>query len=113
MKFFRRTAGYTLLVHKRHEEIFEELKLETVDEDLRRYKSNWLRHVTRMNSDRIPKISRLKHSFILQHGHYSNPAAPNLQHTTNREQNNGCGNSTAKSQAPDDGYINVRNMLST
>jgi len=23
------------------------------------------------------------------------------------------GNSTAKSQAPDDGYINVRNMLST
>ena len=25
-------------------------------------------------------------SFILQHGHYSNPAAPNLQHTTNREQ---------------------------
>ena len=39
-------------------------------------------------------------------------AAPNLQHTTNREQNNGCGNSTAQSQAPDDGYINVRNMLS-
>jgi len=23
----------------------------------------------------------------LQHGHYSNPAAPNLQHTTNWEQN--------------------------
>jgi len=23
--------------------------------------------------------------FSLQHGHYSNPAAPNLQHTTNRE----------------------------
>ena len=49
----------------------------------------------------------------LQHGHYSNPAAPNLQHTTNREQNDRCGNSTAQSQAPDDGYINVRNMLST
>jgi len=28
----------------------------------------------------------------LQHGHYSNPAAPNLQHTTNREQNYRCGN---------------------
>jgi len=26
---------------------------------------------------------------------------------------NQCGNSTAQSQAPDDGYINVRNMLST
>jgi len=46
-------------------------------------------------------------------GHYSNPAAPNLQHTTNREQSDRCGNSTAQSQAPDDAYINVRNMLST
>ena len=33
--------------------------------------------------------------------------------STNREQNDRCGNSTAQSQAPDDGYINVRNMLST
>jgi len=40
-------------------------------------------------------------------------AAPNLQHTANQEQNDRCGNSTAQSQAPDDGYINVRNMLST
>ena len=30
-----------------------------------------------------------------------------------REQNDRCGNSTAQSQAPDDGYINIRNMLST
>jgi len=30
-----------------------------------------------------------------------------------REQNDQCGNSTEQSQAPDDGYINVRNMLST
>jgi len=51
--------------------------------------------------------------FSLQHGHYSNPAAPNRQHTMNQKQNNGCGNSTAQPQAPDDGYINVRNMLST
>jgi len=29
------------------------------------------------------------------------------------EQNDRCGNSTALSQAADDGYINVRNMLST
>ena len=41
------------------------------------------------------------------------PAAPNLQHTTSREHNNQCGNSTALLQAPVDGYINVRNMLST
>ena len=35
-----------------------------------------------------------------------------FQHTTNWEQNDRCGNSTTHSQAPDDGYINVRNMLS-
>jgi len=29
------------------------------------------------------------------------------------EQNDRCGNSTAQSLAPDNGYINVRNMLST
>jgi len=36
-----------------------------------------------------------------------------ISNTTNREQNGRRGNSTAKSQAPDDGYINVRNTLST
>ena len=49
----------------------------------------------------------------LQNEHYSNPATPNLQHTTNWEQDNQSGNSSTQSQAPDDGYINVRNMLST
>ena len=48
-----------------------------------------------------------------QHGHCSNPTAPDLQHTAKQEQNDQCGNSTAQSQAPDDRYINVRNMLST
>ena len=51
--------------------------------------------------------------FSLQHGHCSNQAAANLQHATNREQNDRCGNSTTQWQAPDDGYINIRNMLST
>jgi len=48
----------------------------------------------------------------LQHGHHSNPAAQNFQHTANQEENDQYDNSTAQSQAPDDGYINVRNMLS-
>ena len=52
MKVFR-TAVYTLFGHKRHEEIFEELKVEPFDEDLRRYKSNWLQPVT--NSNRMQK----------------------------------------------------------
>jgi hypothetical protein len=51
--------------------------------------------------------------FSLQHGHYSNPTAPNIQHTMKQEQNDQCGNSTTQLQAPDDGYIDVRNMLST
>ena len=51
--------------------------------------------------------------FSLQHGHYSNPTASNLQHKAKQEQDDRCGTSTTQSQAPDDGYINVRNMLST
>jgi len=54
MKRFK-AAGYTLLNHKRNKEILEELKVEPVDKKLRRYKSNWV-HVTRMNSNRMPKI---------------------------------------------------------
>jgi len=34
-------------------------------------------------------------------------------HITKQEHNDQCGNSAAQSQAPDDGYINVLNMLST
>jgi len=49
MKFCKRTAHYALFDHK------EMKKLEPVAEKLRRYKSNWLGHVTRMNK-RMPKI---------------------------------------------------------
>jgi len=55
MKSFRRTAGYTLFDHKSNEEILEEFKIEPADEKLSRYKSNWLRHVTRMDSNRMPQ----------------------------------------------------------
>jgi len=34
-----------------------------------------------------------------------------LQHTTNWEQDDRCGNSSTQSHAPEDGYINARNML--
>ena len=42
---------------KINEEIFEEVRMEPVDEKLRRYKSNWLRHVTRTKNKRMPKIT--------------------------------------------------------
>ena len=57
MKFFRRTAGCTLFDHKRNAEILENLQVESVDEKLRKYKYNWLWHVTRMNNNnRMPRI---------------------------------------------------------
>ena len=51
--------------------------------------------------------------FSLKHRHYLKLATPNHQHTTNWKQDDRCGNSTTQSQAPDDGYINIRNTLST
>jgi hypothetical protein len=56
--FFRRTAGYILLFfdHKTNEEILEELKVEQFEERPR-FKSKWLRHVPRMNSNRTHKNS--------------------------------------------------------
>jgi hypothetical protein len=37
----------------------------------------------------------------------------NAESSVFTKQNDQCGNSTTQSQAPDDGYINVQNMLST
>jgi hypothetical protein len=56
IKVFRRIAIHILFDHKWNKDILGELKVEPVDEKLSRYESNWLRHVTRINSNRIPKI---------------------------------------------------------
>jgi len=58
MKFFIRRAGYTFFDYERNEEILEEVEVEPFDEKPRKLKSNWLRHVTRMNSNRMPEIVR-------------------------------------------------------
>jgi hypothetical protein len=50
--FQKNSRVHPLGRQKENEELLEELKLEPVDEELRRYKSNWLRHVTRMNKKR-------------------------------------------------------------
>jgi hypothetical protein len=42
--------GKTFFNHKRNYESLEDLKLEPVDEKLRRHNSNFLRHVTRLNN---------------------------------------------------------------
>ena len=54
-RFPRGTAGYTLFDHKRNEEILEELEVETVEEEPRKYQSKWPRHVIRMNKSTIPE----------------------------------------------------------
>ena len=48
--------------------------------------------------------------FILPHGYHPNPATPKLHHTQKEEQSMWWYN--RKVAAPDDGCINVRNMLS-
>ena len=56
IKFIRRAAGYTRFDQKKNLEIVLEVKAETVDEELRRYKTNWLRNVERINNKIMPKI---------------------------------------------------------
>jgi hypothetical protein len=48
--------GHKYHDHKRNKEILGEMKAELVEEKLRRYKSNSLRHVTRTRTNRMPKI---------------------------------------------------------
>jgi len=55
--FFRRTAGHIVFDQKWNEEFLEEFKAEPADEKLRRYETNWPRHVIRMYSNRMLKIT--------------------------------------------------------
>ena len=55
IKFFGRTAGYTLLVRKRNESL-EEQGAESVENKINRYKFNWIHLVTRKEYTRIPKL---------------------------------------------------------
>jgi len=52
-EIFHRTAGHTLVDHKRNAEILESPKAKPADSKPRRYKPNLLRHVTGMSSSRM------------------------------------------------------------
>ncbi|KAJ4445670.1 hypothetical protein ANN_12354 [Periplaneta americana] len=54
MRFLRRTAGYSLLDHKRNELITKELKITPIYEHLNHYRQKWLNHVNRMDRSRLP-----------------------------------------------------------
>jgi hypothetical protein len=55
MKFMRRTAEYSLLDHRRNEDILEELKVDSVEKKLARYKQKWLNHVSKIDDIRYSK----------------------------------------------------------
>jgi hypothetical protein len=55
MKYLRRTAGHTLLDHKRNEEILEKLHVRPLKERLCTYTHKWFQHVHRMEDIRLPK----------------------------------------------------------
>jgi hypothetical protein len=55
MKYLRRTAGYTLLDHKRNKEILEELHVTPLEDKLCTYRHKWFQHVHRMEYNRLPK----------------------------------------------------------
>jgi len=54
-EIFQKSSRRTLFGHTRYEEILDELQVEADDDNLRRYKSYWLRHWTRRNSSRMAR----------------------------------------------------------
>ena len=58
MKYMRRTAGYTWTDYKTNLHIAKELEITPVLDKLLEYKRNWIQHVNRMPSDRLPRITK-------------------------------------------------------
>ena len=56
MKLLRPVAGYTLLDHKRNEDIREEINITSVVDKIIEYRNNWYGHITRMPPNRIPQM---------------------------------------------------------
>jgi hypothetical protein len=53
---FMRTVKYILNNYKRNDDILKELKTEPVIGKILKYKNNWIQHVNRMQTERIPKL---------------------------------------------------------
>jgi len=58
MKYMRITAGYTWTDHKTNTRIAKELKITPILNKLQEYKRNWIHHVARMPSNRLPKVMK-------------------------------------------------------
>ena len=58
MKYMRRTAGYTWTDYKTNTQIAKELKITPILDKLLEYKRNWIQHVNRMPSNRLPRVMK-------------------------------------------------------
>lgn len=56
MKFLRSVAGYRLLDKKPSKEIREELNMDNLIDRIQNLKLNWLHHIERMSSNRLPRV---------------------------------------------------------
>jgi len=74
------------------------------------YTAFW--NLTQCSICALPSVLQAEACFSLQHGYHSNPTTPKHQHTSNQEHTTNVVIQQSSSQVPDDGYINVRNMLS-
>jgi hypothetical protein len=59
VEFFQKNSRVHFFFYHKRNGIFEALKVEPVDAKHRRYKSNWLRHVGRMNNNGAKNITEL------------------------------------------------------
>jgi hypothetical protein len=73
IKFFRRRAGYTVMDHKKSEEILQELRMTSILERIKKYKENWLQRISRMDPDRLPqKFNNTNLKEKEEQGYYKN-----------------------------------------
>ena len=56
MKFMRRKLKYTCQDYKTNEDILSELKNNPVVNKIQNYRNKWIKHVRRMDRDRLPHL---------------------------------------------------------
>jgi hypothetical protein len=71
MKYMRRTAGYIWTDYKTNTQIAREFKITPILDKLLEYKRNWIQHVNRMPSNRLPRI--IKHYSPTDRRNHSRP----------------------------------------
>jgi hypothetical protein len=55
MKFLRHLLGITKLDRERNQSVREKLGVQNIVLEIKQYQREWLQHVERMDTDRIPK----------------------------------------------------------